>query len=440
LRPAPSRTGALLLHLGTLLLVPACRAPRVRTGLDLLVARASGELRGKRVGLICHPASVDARGRHAIDLLRAAPGATLAAIFSPEHGLRGGETGEVAHGRDEATGLPVWSLYGEVRKPSPGLLEGLDLLVFDLQDVGARFYTYLSTMTLAMEAAAEAGIGFLVLDRPNPIGGEIVEGPVLDPDLQSFVGIRPIALRHGMTLGELARLVAARHLGGRRLDLSVLPCEGWERGMLFPGTGLPWVPPSPNLPDPEAALLYPGICLLEATNLSEGRGTDAPFRLVGAPWVGGERLAAALAGSPGVEVEASRFTPRSIPGKAPDPRHRDLECGGIRLRVTDPARFRSVDFGVRLLCAVRDLHPDRLSLAARGFDRLAGARWLREAIEGGEPVEAILPRLEAEAGRFREERAPYLLYGPRSPGSAAGRDRGYAPVARSAWRGRKAHS
>ncbi|MGH7149096.1 MAG: DUF1343 domain-containing protein, partial [Planctomycetota bacterium] len=372
--------------------------------------------------------------------LRSAPGATLAAIFSPEHGLRGGETGEVAHGRDEATGLPVWSLYGEVRKPSPEMLAGLDLLVFDLQDVGARFYTYLSTMTLAMEAAAEAGIGFVVLDRPNPIGGEIVEGPLLEPDFQSFVGIRPIALRHGMTLGELARLIAARHLGGRPLDLSVLPCEGWARGMRFPETRLPWVPPSPNLPDPEAALLYPGICLLEATNLSEGRGTDAPFRLVGAPWVEGERLAEALAGTPGVEVTASRFTPRSIPGKAPNPRHRDLECGGIRVRVTEPARFRSVDFGARLLCAVRDLHPGRLSIAARGFDRLAGARWLRAAIEEGDPVAAILPRLAADAERFREERAPYLLYGIGSARGAPGARRGYAPVSRKPCGGRKADS
>ncbi len=433
------RTGALLL-VGALPSLPACRARRVRTGLDLLVARAFEDLRGKRVGLICHPASVDARGRHAIDLLRGAPGAMLAAIFSPEHGLRGGETGEVPHGRDEATGLPVWSLYGEVRKPSPEMLAGLDLLVLDLQDVGARFYTYLSTMTLAMEAAAEAGIGFVVLDRPNPIGGEVVEGPLLEPDLQSFVGIRPIALRHGMTLGELARLIAARHLGGRPLDLSVLPCEGWTRGMRFPETGLPWIPPSPNLPDPESALLYPGICLLEATNLSEGRGTDAPFRLVGAPWVEGERLAAALAGIPGVEVVPARFTPRPIPGRAPNPRHRDLECGGVRLRVTDPVRFRSVDFGARLLCVVRDLHPGRLSIAARGFDRLAGARWLRAAIEEGDLVGAILPRLEAEAGRFREERARYLLYGLPAGRSAPGRRRGYAPVSRTACRGRKARS
>ena len=412
--------GALAVFLPALASLPSCaprrRPPRaepaVRTGLDRLVAGGFAELRGKRVGLIGNLSSVDARRRHAIDLLREAPGVTLAAIFAPEHGLRGSATGEVAHSRDEKTGLPVWSLYGEIRKPTSEMLAGLDALVLDLQDVGARFYTYASTMALAMEAAAEAGIAFVVLDRPNPIGGEIVEGPVLEPDLRSFVGIHPIALRHGMTLGELARLFAEKHLGGRHLDLTVVPCEGWARDLPFARTGLPWVPPSPNMPDPETALVYPGICLLEATNLSEGRGTDAPFRLVGAPWVDGERLAASLVGFPGVVVETARFTPRAIPGKAPKPRHRDRECGGLRIRVTDPRRFRTVEFGVRLLCAVRDLYPGRLEISGEGFDRLAGARWLRQAIEAGEPPAAIVPRLEADAARFLEERRTFLLYGP----------------------------
>jgi uncharacterized protein YbbC (DUF1343 family) len=410
--------GAFPFLLGALLFLPSCpshqplRPPRraVRTGLDRLVAGGFAVLRGKRVGLVCNPSSVDGEGRHAIDLLRGAPDVALAAIFAPEHGLRGSSLGEVEHGRDEATGLPVWSLYGEVRKPTPAMLAGLDVLVFDVQDVGARFYTYVSTMALAMEAAAEAGIPFVVLDRPNPIGGEVVEGPLLDPALRSFVGVHPIALRHGMTLGELARLFAARSLDGRRVDLLVVPCEGWRRDALFPETGIRWVPPSPNMPDPETALVYPGTCLLEATNLSEGRGTPTPFRLVGAPWVDGDRLASALAGLPDVVVGPARFTPRAIHGKALNPRHLDRECGGVRIRVREPARFRAVEFGVRLLCAVRDLHPGLLSFSAERFDRLAGARWLREAIERGEPASALLARLEEDAARFRGERAPYLLY------------------------------
>jgi len=381
-------------------------------GLDVLVGEEFARLRGKRVGLVANHTARDRRGRHAADLLASAEGVTLAAIFAPEHGYRGVETGAVADGKDDRTGAPVFSLYGETRKPTPAMLSGIDLLVFDIQDVGARFYTYISTMARAMEAAAEAGIPFVVLDRPNPIGGEVVEGPVLDPGQRSFVGIHPIALRHGMTVGELASLFAAEFLEGKRLDLAVVRVEGWRRAQRYDECDLPWIVPSPNMTDLETALVYPGLCLLEGTNVSEGRGTDSPFLVVGAPWIDGERLARALskAGVAGVSFEATSFTPRSLPGRAPKPRFEGERCSGVRVRVTDPAAMRAVELAVRFLCAVRDLHPGSLRLEPRSFDRLAGAPWLREAIEAGKAPAEILPRIAEEAAGFERERAPFLLY------------------------------
>src|SRR5512137_2968769 len=288
--------------------------PPVGVGLEVLLRSRGGPLRGRRVGLICNPTAVDGRLRHAADLLHALPGVTLAALFGPEHGVRGDAqylvsvAGEV----DAAPGLPVHSLYGATAaslRPPPAALAGLDVLCFDIQDVGARYYTYQATMLLCMEAAARAGLAFVVLDRPNPIGGLRVEGPALRPGFESFCGLHDLAPRHGLTVGELARLFVAER--GLDLDLAVVPCEGWRRGEGARATGLPWVSPSPNMPTPETALVYPGMCLLEGTNLSEGRGTTRPFELFAAPWLDPAALAAALGADrlPGVRFRPASFTP-----------------------------------------------------------------------------------------------------------------------------------
>src|SRR5690606_25114023 len=265
--------------------------PAVRLGIDVLMAQGAGALEGMRVGLITNHTGRDAQGRSTIDLLHGHPRIELVALFSPEHGIRGtARPGErVSSGRDEETGLPIHSLYGETREPTAAMLEGLDALVFDIQDVGARYYTYVWTMTLAMQAAARHGLRFVVLDRPNPIGGELVQGTVLEPAHATFVGLYPVPMRHGLTAGELARL--ANEEFGIGADLEVVRMEGWRRSQWWDETGLPWTPPSPNMPDLESATHYPGTCLFEGTNLSVGRGTSAAFQQIGAPWLDHETLA-----------------------------------------------------------------------------------------------------------------------------------------------------
>ncbi len=389
----------------------------MRTGLDVLLGARGGPLRGRRVGLICNPTSVDRRLRHAADLLHALPGVTLAALFGPEHGVRGdaqymtavpGET-------DAATGLPVHSLYGATRdslQPRPEQLAGLDLLCFDIQDVGARYYTYQATMLLCMEAAARAGIGFVVLDRPNPIGGLGVEGPALHPGFESFCGLHDVAPRHGLTVGELAALFAAE----RRLDLdlTVVPCQGWRRGQGFRATGLPWVLPSPNMPTPETALVYPGTCLLEGTNLSEGRGTTRPFELLGAPWLDPARLAVALAAErlPGVRFRPASFTPTWD-------KHAGLRCHGVELQVHDAGAFRPFRTGLACVVRAREQAPDRFAWRTEAyefvegvpaFDLLCGSARERTGIEAGATPAEITEGHAGEAQAFARRRRPFLAY------------------------------
>jgi uncharacterized protein YbbC (DUF1343 family) len=371
------------------------------------------------VGLVCNPTSVDARLRHAADLFAAAPGVELAALFGPEHGVRGDAQYMVAVGaeRDARTGVPVHSLYGdraESLKPTPAQLEGLDLLVFDIQDVGARYYTYQATMMLCMEAAAAAGLPFLVLDRPNPIGGVAVEGPALRPGFESFCGLHDLAVRHGMTVGELARLFAEE----RRIDvaLEVLECAGWRRGAGYRETGLPWVFPSPNMPTPETALVYPGLCLLEGTNLSEGRGTTRPFELLGAPWLDGQRLAEALAADrlPGVRFRPASFVPTWD-------KHAGVRCHGVELHVTDPARFRPFRTGLACVVRARGQDPERFRWRTEpyefvqgvlAFDLLCGSARERLAIEAGAEPAALFGPIAGEERAFARRRAAYLAYAP----------------------------
>jgi uncharacterized protein YbbC (DUF1343 family) len=386
--------------------------PAVQVGLERVEVEQGGPLRGKRVGLVVHGASVTADGRHAIEVLRKA-GVDVRRLFTPEHGLRGrvaaGE--KVASGLDAETGLPVVSLYGEKTKPAASDLEGIDALVYDLQDAGVRFYTYSSTMILCLEAAAESGIELVVLDRPNPLGGARVEGPHSDPrDIlpRSLVNTTPGPLVHGLTLGEMARLVNAGLPKPARL--TVVPMRGWKRAMLWEDTGRAWPTPSPNLRSAAAALAYPGTCLLEATNASEGRGSEAPFLLLGAPWLRPEAVARAAAGS-GFALEVERFTPRPSEA-APKPRFADLEIPGLRVRVTDRGAARPYALGVALLRALRSLHPDFAWRDGTGaaLDRLVGTRRLREALARGETVEAILAADAPGIAAFTASRKPFLLY------------------------------
>jgi uncharacterized protein YbbC (DUF1343 family) len=365
----------------------------VLPGIDVLLRDSIHLLEGKRLGLITNQSGVDARGRSTIDRLAHLPNARLVALFAPEHGIRGasapGET--VADTIDAGTGLPIYSLYGASRAPTPRQLDSLDVLLVDLQDVGARPYSYVSTTVLAMRAAAAAGKRVIVLDRPNPIGCA-VEGPSLDTTYVSFLGMLPVPLRHGMTLGELARFANARLAIGA--DLVVVPVRGWRRCDWFDHTGLPWVRPSPNLPDLENAAWYPGTVLFEATNLSVGRGTDQPFRQVGAPWLDAPRVVRAMASRYGIAMDAVRFTPRA-PG---DGKFSGVAVAGVRFRRLDRARGAPVRDALRLMTTIGSLHGGALVV-----DSLALARRLGQRYSGA-------MTWPGEVARFAAARRPYLLY------------------------------
>ncbi len=383
-------------------------SPAVRPGIQVLLSDSLHLITGRRAGLVTNHTGIDAHETPTIDRLFHQEEVELVALYSPEHGIRGtAEAGElVDHEVDEATGLPVHSLYGETRKPTPAMLDGVDVLLFDIQDIGTRYYTYVYTMGLAMEAAGEAEIPFVVLDRPNPVGGSLVQGNVLETDFSSFVGMYPIPMRHGMTPGELARLY--RDAFGVDAQLHVVPAAGWERDMLFSDTGLPWRAPSPNMPDVESALHYPGTCLFEGTNLSVGRGTSRAFQQVGAPWLDGQELARAMNARdlPGVTFEAVTFIPRD-PG---DGKFAGEAVEGVRLRVTDPATYDPAVTGVALLVESRRLSGDRWSWRAAHFDRLAGTDSLRDGIEAGREVEELTRDWAAQIESFLPLRDAALIY------------------------------
>jgi uncharacterized protein YbbC (DUF1343 family) len=389
----------------------------VRTGLEVAASRSFDGLRGKRVGAICNPTAVDREFRHLADLLRAAPGVTLAALFGPEHGVRGAAQDMIGvdSSRDPKTGVPVFSLYGKTfdsLSPTPESLQGLDALVFDVQDVGSRYYTFVYTMALCMKAAAKANVSFVVLDRPNPIGLDQLEGNLVRDGFGSFVGLFPLPNRHGMTAGELARYFNEEHAFG--CDLTVVACEGLTRSMYWDDTGLPWIPPSPNMPTVDTALVYPGGCLYEGTNLSEGRGTTRPFELFGAPYLEPEAYAAALnaEGLPGVKFRPTYFRPTFH-------KHAGQDCGGVMVHVTDRRSFLPLRTGVAAV-----LHAHRLGGAqfkwrtepyefvdkVLAIDLLFGTDSVRLAIEAGKPLSACLDGFDVDLAQFRPRRAKHLLY------------------------------
>lgn len=380
----------------------------VKTGLEVLVRDGFAPLQGKRVGLVTNHSGIDASRASIIDLAAAGKGFTLAALFSPEHGIRGTADAHVASGRDEKTGLPIHSLYGKTRKPTPDMLRDVDVLVFDIQDIGTRYYTYISTLALVMEAARENGKEVVVLDRPNVIGGELVEGPIQEEKLRGdFIAYFPLPTRHGMTVGELALLYNKEYKIGCKL--SIVKMEGWKRSMYFDETGLPWVNPSPNMRSLPAAIVYPGIGALEGTNLSVGRGTDKPFLHYGAPWVNGEKLCEDLnaRGLAGVRFKPATFTPRPQPGMPRYP-HTGQECRGFELEIADRAAFRPVLASLHILDALHRLHPRDFQFSKAA--RMIGLSSIEPDIKAARPPADIEKAWQPELERFKEARKAYLLY------------------------------
>ena len=391
--------------------VSESEARQVRSGIEVLLSDSLHLVQGQRVGLLTNHTGIywigDGTVGSTIDALYEASNVDLVALYAPEHGIRGQEQGgaTIDSGRDERTGVPIHSLYGEVRKPTPAMLESVDVLLFDMQDIGARYYTYVSTMALAMEAAGEQDIPFIVLDRPNPVRGDIVQGNLLKPGYETFVGMYPVPMRHGMTAGELAQLYVGEF--GLEVDLHVVPLDGWTRDMTFDQTQLPWVPPSPNMPSVESALAYPGTCLFEGTPISVGRGTDRAFQWVGAPWLDGVQLAESLNsyGINGVRFEAATFTPRD----AGDRKFEGQEVSGVLL-IPESTDYDASKAAVAMLLETYSMSGNNWLWAEAHFDRLAGTDSIRLGIEAGLDFAELTSAWDSETQAFEQLRVPYLIY------------------------------
>ena len=364
---------------------------------------------GRRLGIITNHTAYDRDGKFIVDVFKNMKGVTITALLSPEHGLWGTapDGKKIDNQTHPVYNLPVYSLYGKTRKPTSDMLRNIDVLIFDIQDIGARFYTYIYTMSLAMEAAAENGKTFVVLDRPNPINGKSVQGNILEPVLASFVGLYPIPVRHGMTAGELAKMFNGQGwLAGRiKAELIVIPMDGWRRRMWYDRTHLRFIKPSPNMPDLETAAVYPGLCLLEGTNVSEARGTTMPFRQFGAPWIDSKLLAERLnaLNLPAMRFEPVRFTPTSS-------KYKGRECHGVRILVTDRDRLTPYSSGVRIVNEICRMYPDRLEWKTAHFDRLCGTSKIRNAIAGRSSLDVLQNKWQAELESFLEIRARHLIY------------------------------
>jgi len=390
---------------------------KIKLGADRLIESELHLIAGKRVGVITNQTGVNSTGIHIVDLIYQTPDVKLVAIFGPEHGVRGDVEGGFQIGTltDSKTGVPIFSLYGETRKPNPEMLRDIDVMIFDILDIGTRFYTYISTMSLAMEACAENNISFIVLDRPNPITGTIVEGPVLVPGFESFVGIHPIALRYGMTVGELAQLFNGEGFlkEGQKVNLNVVKMKNWKRDTWLGDFDLNWIKPSPNITDDTTTVLYPGVALLEGTVVSEGRGTPQPFKNIGAPWLDHLSLQQELQllNIPGIHIDTTSFVPVDMPGAAVDPKFEGQKCHGLRFRITDPHHFQSVAFGIHLICLIKKIHPEHFAWnAGLGIDRLSGTDKFRKAVDESLPAEQIIVSFENEVNIFKKVRQQYLLY------------------------------
>ena len=366
---------------------PPVEKIHVLTGLDVLLEKKQYVVQGKSIALVTNHSGIDRFGNPNFRKLMTMDDVNLKIIFSPEHGLFGeADAGEKISYSEIDLNLPeVISLYGKIRKPSAEMLEGIDLILYDIQDIGARYYTYITTLGLVMETAGELGIPILVLDRPNPIRGDIIEGPVLNLEFKSFVGHYPISIRYGGTVGDLAKMIIKQNWISKAPDLTVIPSEGWDYHLWFDETDLTWTSPSPNMPNLETAIIYPGMCLIEGTNISEGRGTPNPFKWIGAPWIDGRKLAQALNkfNLPGVVFVPITFTPVSIPGKAVNPKFENQKCSGVEVRVVDRNAYRSVDTSVLTLFTLYNMAPEKFEFREKHLNRLWGSNELHTAMKNG---------------------------------------------------------
>jgi uncharacterized protein YbbC (DUF1343 family) len=377
------------------------RAGRVQTGLDVLEAEKFAPLRGKHIGLITNHTGLDYQERTTINVLAHAPGVQVVALFSPEHGIAGHSDEKLASSKDASTGLPIFSLYGDHLRPTDEMLQGIDALVFDVQDAGVRFYTYTTTMAYCMEEAAKRNIGFFVLDRPNPLNGDIVEGPMLDAEKTSFVAYYPLPVRYALTIGELAQFLnTENHINA---ELHVIPMKNWHRDYFFESTGLKWIPPSPNLRTLKGSLLYPGLEILQNAGVSVGRGTEAPFEEIGAPWINGEEIATILnvRSLPGVHFVNQPFIP--VSGL-----YAGQHCGGVGVRVTDRASLRSMRIGLEIAATLHKKYPDHFDVTK--ILLLLGNDSTLQQLESGTPVGEIIATWAKDLAAYDAARRHYFLY------------------------------
>lgn len=384
-------------------------------GDELLLSENFGLLSGKQVGVVTNQSAVLPNSVHLVDTLLSL-GINITPLFSPEHGIRGefSDGSKISSSTDDKTGIQIYSLYGSTKKPTKEMLNNLDIILFDIQDIGTRFYTYISTLYYVLQSAAENNLPVIVLDRPNPISGLRVSGPLLDLNYSSFIGIAPIPVLHGMTIGELAELFVKENLikSSSKPELIVIKMKGWKRNYFWDDIDRKWIPTSPNIPKFETSLIYPGTGLIEGTNVSEGRGTDDPFLTIGAPFINSEELINNLKSLQitGIDFLPASFTPVNIKGKAVNPKYEGINSYGVKFNITDKRKFNAVEFGVYLIYSLLKLYPDNFKFKNEYFDKLAGTDKLRKDLLAGKTPSAIIKSWESEINEFKSIRKKYLLY------------------------------
>lgn len=393
---------------------PSANNPKVKTGAGLLFTKYFKYIKGKKLGVITNPTAILSDGRHLVDALYENKEVKVVALFGPEHGIRADTTGAVENSTDPKTGIPIFSLYGKTYKPTPDMMKNIDVLIFDIQDVGVRFYTFVSTLGYVMEAASEKGIPIIVLDRPNPIRGEYVDGPVALDSMESFVAYAPIPIAYGMTIGELAQMYNQEGWlhNGRKCKLIIAKMEGWTRNLWYDQTGLKWIKPSPNMTNLSTAIVYPGTCIFEGTNVSEGRGTDKPFEYIGAPWLNSVKAAKDLNhfNLDGVKFESIQITPVKTPNNATQPKYFNQECNDIYVKVTDRNIFKPIKTALYLLWEIKKNNPENFKWREKAFDRLCGTPEVRLMLDKGKKPAEIISSWQKNLENFKKIRSKYLLY------------------------------
>lgn len=389
---------------------------KVKVGADVLISDSVHLIQNKRIGIVTNHSAILTNGTHLVDTLTNLPNVIVTTLFGPEHGIRGNapDGNTIKDGIDSKTGLPVYSLYGKIRKPTPEMLKNVDILIFDIQDIGARFYTYISTLYYTLEATAENNIPIIVLDRPNPIGGLKVDGPIRTDEFKSFVAIAPIPIQHGMTIGELATMFNNEKWleNGEKANLIVIKMNGWKRDYVFDDCNLPWIAPSPNMPSIETAIVYPGMCLLEGVNVSEGRGTYSPFLTFGAPYIKSDELLSELNkfDNQGIKLSSVEFTPISIENMSTSPKYKDTKCNGINLELVDNSQIKALRFGIEVLYSIHKLYPNDFEFRKNWLDKLFGNTNLTEMLKNNKTPKEIFDIWENELNNFKMLREKYLLY------------------------------